>query len=274
MDAASDLLYKKIKPMVVDLSEYGNHSRDYILDHISDWPWHMSQKERRVLRPFIKNGRYKAIDSNGFEIIIEVTATMDLSSLVAKTGLVSVFKFERSALETVVDQIIAAVDEIVAARQKKRLVQAERRLRRAQQFDVAADNGTTIYEIEPIEEFFGPEDRVTLQEVRDRHRNQLENLNNTQTGIEEGFVYVMTNPAWSNVVKIGSAIDYETRLKTFQTGDPYRGYAISHVQYSAKREETELKTHKILAEHRINGEWFSCSVSMAISTIESVMAEN
>jgi len=42
--------------------------------------------------------------------------------------------------------------------------------------------------------------------------------------VKEGYVYVITNPAWPDWVKIGMAIDAEDRLNGYQTSSPMRDY--------------------------------------------------
>jgi hypothetical protein len=112
-----------------------------------------------------------------------------------------------------------------------------------------------------------PSSQLLLEQVRLRHQEELALLENQQTSIVEGFVYIMTNPAWPDAIKIGSAIDYERRLETYQTGDPYRAYKLLHTHYSSHRERLEKMIHTKLDEHRLEGEWFKCSVETAVEMI-------
>ncbi len=115
-----------------------------------------------------------------------------------------------------------------------------------------------------------------LNEVRARHKMELAKLNNKQTEIEEGFVYIMTNPAWNGKVKVGKAIDYETRLNSFNTGTPEVDYKMNYVRYFENRSKAEKAAHALLKDHRIykNGklvkEWFATSVEQAKEAIESI----
>ena len=53
----------------------------------------------------------------------------------------------------------------------------------------------------------------------------------TEDGAQEGYVYVITNKAWPEWVKIGRAIDANDRLRSYQTNSPLRDYWIVYSQY-------------------------------------------
>jgi hypothetical protein len=102
--------------------------------------------------------------------------------------------------------------------------------------------------------------------VRERHKALLVELENQQSRIEEGFVYVVTNPAWPGWVKFGSAIDPNSRLKNYQTGTPLRDYKVEGYVYSHERRVTEKR---ILAALRITeGEWVQMKVDHALAVID------
>ncbi len=83
--------------------------------------------------------------------------------------------------------------------------------------------------------------------------------------IKEGYVYVITNPAWPEWVKIGMAIDADDRCNGYQTGSPFRDYVLEHVMVTNNRRAAETQAHtaaaKIAEEQR--GEWFKLSVEEA-----------
>lgn len=74
--------------------------------------------------------------------------------------------------------------------------------------------------------------------------------------IREGWVYIVTNSAFPNCVKIGKAIDMDNRLKNMQTYDPFRQYICEHQFFVEDRHSTEIKIHSLLADRRLSGEWF------------------
>jgi hypothetical protein len=110
-----------------------------------------------------------------------------------------------------------------------------------------------------------------LEGVKLRHKEELSKLKNTQSQIEEGFVYVMTNVVYPGMVKIGSAINYQKRLKQYQTGDPFRQYQIRHSCYFPDRLKSETAVKKILEPVRVktSKEWFVLSVEEAVQAVES-----
>ena len=94
------------------------------------------------------------------------------------------------------------------------------------------------------------------------------NLNKTT----EGAVYLITNEAWPDWVKVGKAGDAEDRLKSYQTSDPYRSYKLEHHVTVDNRHTGEVKAHKaleILSEARKN-EWFKVDLTIAVRCIEAL----
>lgn len=97
----------------------------------------------------------------------------------------------------------------------------------------------------------------------------------TQTTFTGGFIYIASNPAWSGCLKIGMAVDYETRLDTFQTYSPYRDYALRYVVPVSDRDVAEQRVKDALASYRINhdredDEWFNIGLQAAIEIIFAV----
>jgi len=83
--------------------------------------------------------------------------------------------------------------------------------------------------------------------------------------IKEGYVYAITNPAWSEWVKIGMAVDADDRCNGYQTSSPFRDYKLEHTVVTNNRRKAEAKAHiaasKIAEEQR--GEWFKISIEQA-----------
>ena len=87
----------------------------------------------------------------------------------------------------------------------------------------------------------------------------------------EGDVYIITNKAWPEWVKLGKAIDAKDRLKSYQTGDPLRAYELYHSVAKKNRHTAEVEAHKALealSEDRKN-EWFKVDLATAVSCIEA-----
>lgn len=47
---------------------------------------------------------------------------------------------------------------------------------------------------------------------------------NSSSGIKCGYVYAIGNSAWGDYIKIGSSIDVNDRLNSYQTSSPMRDY--------------------------------------------------
>lgn len=90
--------------------------------------------------------------------------------------------------------------------------------------------------------------------------------------MKKGYIYIITNPAWSEYVKIGRSYDTKNRLKSYQTSSPLRDYEIYYEVY------TENLTHieNIFSEKfgKLNGEWYKIDKDEAKSIIEKNVIHN
>jgi hypothetical protein len=83
---------------------------------------------------------------------------------------------------------------------------------------------------------------------------------------EQGDVYVITNSAWPEWVKVGKASIAEDRLNGYQTSSPFRDYKIVAKLATQDRHAKEREMHKIFehfAKER-KGEWFKIDKVTAI----------
>lgn len=76
---------------------------------------------------------------------------------------------------------------------------------------------------------------------------------NKSSGLDAGYVYLISNPAWKEF-KVGCAIDVYDRLKSYQTYSPYRDYSLEFYFFSFQRREDESK---VLEFFNSTGEWIS-----------------
>lgn len=90
--------------------------------------------------------------------------------------------------------------------------------------------------------------------------------------IKEGYVYVITNKAWPDWVKIGMAIDAEDRCNGYQTSSPHRDYILEHSVASNDRRKSEQQAHTRAAKlaSETNGEWFKLTVQQAIEVLDNL----
>jgi hypothetical protein len=91
-----------------------------------------------------------------------------------------------------------------------------------------------------------------------------------RTTVREGFVYIITNPAFPGYVKVGRALDPEDRLASFQTGDPLRRYKLEGYRYSKDRYAAEQSVHAALRPWWAGGEWFLVNTKDAIRALELI----
>ena len=83
--------------------------------------------------------------------------------------------------------------------------------------------------------------------------------------IKEGYVYIITNRAWPDWIKIGMAIDADDRCNGYQTSSPHRDYVLEYSVSTEDRRELEKKAHTKAAKlaSESNGEWFKLDVETA-----------
>jgi len=87
--------------------------------------------------------------------------------------------------------------------------------------------------------------------------------------VEDGYVYIIKNPAWKGWVKVGMAIDAFDRTNAFQTGSPFRDYVLVDKEYFEDRRFAEKFIHhklQPLAKER-NGEWFRAGTNVAVRVL-------
>ena len=109
-----------------------------------------------------------------------------------------------------------------------------------------------------------------LLAVRERNRDDISRFNNKQSTNPEGYLYIVTNPSWPDMVKIGCAIDPYDRARSYQTYSPLRDYKLEAVVYSPNRRSLESNVHAELGSDRVGGEWFKLSLEDAITVMTQV----
>ena len=79
--------------------------------------------------------------------------------------------------------------------------------------------------------------------------------NNSASGIKEGYVYCISNPAFPEHVKIGSSIDVKRRLASYQTYTPFRDFVLDAYYFSQDRFADEKLFH---SKYEFVNEWYKC----------------
>lgn len=73
--------------------------------------------------------------------------------------------------------------------------------------------------------------------------------------LKSGILYLISNPVFPNLYKIGITQDLNARLSSYQTYDPHRRYKVEHYKFADNMREEEKN---ILKKYRIDisvGEW-------------------
>ena len=96
--------------------------------------------------------------------------------------------------------------------------------------------------------------------------------NNDYSKIKEGFVYILTNPAWKDWIKVGMAVDANDRKNNYQTGSPYRDYKLYYKRFFQDRKVAEQTAHDVVSKiaTESNGEWFKINKNDAKGIIKTI----
>jgi|TARA_B110000285_G_C15060306_1_gene581996 hypothetical protein len=91
----------------------------------------------------------------------------------------------------------------------------------------------------------------------------------------EGYVYVISNPAWKGWYKVGMAVDAWDRCASFQTSSPFRDYKLEYCKHFKDRRSAETETHNLLLSLEIprKGEWFKSTAEQLKQKIQSIKGE-
>ena len=99
-------------------------------------------------------------------------------------------------------------------------------------------------------------------------RNALRQYNKQK----DGYVYVISNPAWKGWYKVGMAVDSQDRCGSYQTSSPHRDYRLEYSKYFLNRKVSEEIAHDVISEISLdrNGEWFKVSVNKIRKIIKGI----
>ena len=80
------------------------------------------------------------------------------------------------------------------------------------------------------------------------------------------WVYVISNPSFKNMYKVGIATNWKTRLNSYQTSDPKRAYHLEHKKETPDFRALEKHIHE---NFESNHEWVSGDLKEIITAIEN-----
>ena len=85
--------------------------------------------------------------------------------------------------------------------------------------------------------------------------------------VKPTYIYVISNPAWGEYVKIGKANNVKDRLFSYNTSSPHRDYKC---EYSIKVTNAYDIEQHFKKTYNTTHEWVKLSVSEAIQVIEQI----
>jgi len=83
-----------------------------------------------------------------------------------------------------------------------------------------------------------------------------------------GYLYVITNPAWPSYVKIGRTVNITSRLRSYNTGDPFREYSLHYYRYFVDVCLAERTLAQLYQGSRTQGEWYQIHKEDAANLID------
>ena len=117
-------------------------------------------------------------------------------------------------------------------------------------------------------------DQLTLRKKLEQL--DLENRKRYDQFGDEGEVYIITNPAWDNWIKIGMAVNAKNRCNKYQTSSPKRDYKLVYSKSFNNRKISERIAHercdKVCKDR--NGEWFKMDIHIAMDIINNIKEIN
>lgn len=93
--------------------------------------------------------------------------------------------------------------------------------------------------------------------------------------MKSGYLYIITNKAWPNYVKIGVTGDLNKRLQSYQTSSPLRDYILEYSLYHPLYLEAEKKIKDTLKPFAksIRNEWYEVNITMAKHRLDEQLEE-
>jgi hypothetical protein len=78
-----------------------------------------------------------------------------------------------------------------------------------------------------------------------------------KTNIKCGIVYLITNESFPGYYKVGITMDLDSRLKTYQTYDPFRRFKVEHYNFVSDRVAVEKYLLDKFKLDISSGEWIN-----------------
>jgi adenine specific DNA methylase Mod len=104
--------------------------------------------------------------------------------------------------------------------------------------------------------------------------NPLKKYQDSKTKYSSGYVYLVTNEAWPDWIKVGRAINTKTRLKAYQTSSPLRDYEILIKHKCTNTQKLESILLEDIKEHadEFRGEWLKIDRAIALNLFKHIVS--
>ncbi len=116
-------------------------------------------------------------------------------------------------------------------------------------------------EVANPENLFQYENEITFSTSPPRRTD-----NNDDSNKLKKYVYVISNPKYKGMYKVGIAKDYKSRLNSYQTSDPYRNYKLEYKIHTFLFREIEKHIHETFENIF---EWVKSDLKEIIKEIEN-----
>jgi predicted GIY-YIG superfamily endonuclease len=95
--------------------------------------------------------------------------------------------------------------------------------------------------------------------------------------MKSGYLYIVINKAFPGFVKVGVTENIESRLRTYQTSDPKRGYKMEFYIFHPNCYEAEKRIKDMMKYFSTDtiqqGEWFKCDLTTAIVRLQETVTD-
>lgn len=103
---------------------------------------------------------------------------------------------------------------------------------------------------------------------KDKYKNSQRKHSRKIKNIKSGYIYLITNPAWSEYVKLGYSNNTKIRLNTYQTCSPLKDFIICYQTYTNNVTLIENTFREKFGYDY--GEWYKVNICEAINIIETL----
>lgn len=93
--------------------------------------------------------------------------------------------------------------------------------------------------------------------------------------MKKGYLYIVTNDAFPEWVKVGTTTNLKERLHVYQTCDPFRRYRLVYSLFHPEFRTAEKKIKETMKRFalEIKNEWYHIDLNMAKSRLEEQLDE-